>query len=40
MALVVQKYGKTKDMKENLGIARSADITEDNVDEIEEKVTA
>ena len=38
--LVVQKYGKTKDMKENLGIARSADITEDNVDEIEEKVTA
>ena len=38
--LVVQKYGKTKDMKENLGIARSADITEDNVDDIEEKVTA
>ena len=37
--LVVKKYGSTKDMKANVGIARSADITEDNVDEIEEKVT-
>ena len=38
--LVVKKYGATKDMKANLGIARSADITEANVAEIEGKVTA
>ena len=38
--LVVKKYATTKDMKANLGIARSADITEENVVEIEEKVTA
>ena len=37
--LVVKKYGSTKDMKANVGIARSAEITPDNIAEIEAKVT-